>query len=153
MGPHGFLQGELPSFYWTLEAHFCRKCGKFPVLSEKLTVAYVIFRVALFIFFFRCELLNRSAVLCILIGLKVPSTQRNIQLISYVRLIYFSTYIAIDCLCDLVVRVPGYRSRGPGFDSRRYRISWEAVGLERGPLSIEELLEWKSSGSGLENRD
>jgi hypothetical protein len=31
------------------------------------------------------------------------------------------------------------------------------VDLERGPLSlvkvIEELLEWKSSGSGLENRD
>jgi hypothetical protein len=31
------------------------------------------------------------------------------------------------------------------------------VGLEGGPLSlvriIEELLEWKSSGSGLENRD
>jgi hypothetical protein len=31
------------------------------------------------------------------------------------------------------------------------------VGLERGPLSlvmiIEELLEWKSSGSGLENCD
>jgi hypothetical protein len=31
------------------------------------------------------------------------------------------------------------------------------VGLERGPLSlvstIEELLEWKSSGSGLENRE
>jgi hypothetical protein len=31
------------------------------------------------------------------------------------------------------------------------------VGLERGPLNlvriIEELLEWKSSGSGLENRD
>jgi hypothetical protein len=31
------------------------------------------------------------------------------------------------------------------------------VGLERGPLSlmriIEELLEWKSSGSGLENRN
>jgi hypothetical protein len=49
-----------------------------------------------------------------------------------------------------------YRSRGPGFDSRRYQIFWEVVGLERGPLSfvsiIEELLEWKSSGSGLENR-
>jgi hypothetical protein len=31
------------------------------------------------------------------------------------------------------------------------------VGLERGPLSLvrisEELLEWKSSSSGLENRD
>jgi hypothetical protein len=55
-------------------------------------------------------------------------------------------------LRGLVVRVPGYRSRGPGFDSRRYQIFLEIVGLERGPLSlvriIEELLEWKSSGSG-----
>jgi hypothetical protein len=25
-------------------------------------------------------------------------------------------------LCGLVVRVPGYRSRGPGFDSRLYQI-------------------------------
>jgi hypothetical protein len=43
-----------------------------------------------------------------------------------------------------------------GFDSRRYQIFREVVGLERGPLSlmmiIEELLEWKSSGSGQENR-
>jgi hypothetical protein len=57
----------------------------------------------------------------------------------------------------LVVRVPGYRSRGRGFDSRRYQIFWEVVDLERGPLSlvrkIGELLEWKSSGSGLENRN
>jgi hypothetical protein len=45
----------------------------------------------------------------------------------------------------------------PGFDSRGYQIFWEVVGLERGPLSlvstIEEVLEIKSSGSGLENRD
>jgi hypothetical protein len=27
-----------------------------------------------------------------------------------------------DLLCGLVVRVPGYRSRGPGFYSRRYQI-------------------------------
>jgi hypothetical protein len=27
-----------------------------------------------------------------------------------------------DRLCGLVVRVPGYRSRGPGFDSQRYQI-------------------------------
>jgi hypothetical protein len=44
-----------------------------------------------------------------------------------------------------------------GFDSRSYQIFREVVGLERGPLSLvsttEELLEWKSSGSGLENRD
>jgi hypothetical protein len=50
-----------------------------------------------------------------------------------------------------VVRVPGYRSRDPGFDSRRYHIFWEVVGLERGTLSLmsitEELLEWKRSGS------
>jgi hypothetical protein len=46
---------------------------------------------------------------------------------------------------------PGYRSRGSGFDSRRYQIFW-VVGPEWGPLSLvritEELLEWKSSGSG-----
>jgi hypothetical protein len=44
-----------------------------------------------------------------------------------------------------------------GFDSRRYQIFWEVVGLERGPLSLvsttEELLERKSSGSGPEIRD
>jgi hypothetical protein len=43
------------------------------------------------------------------------------------------------------------------FDSRRYQIFWEVVGLERSPLSfvgtIEELLERESRGSGLENRD
>jgi hypothetical protein len=43
------------------------------------------------------------------------------------------------------------RPRCPGFDSWRYQIFW-VVGLERGPLSLvsitEELLEWKSSGSG-----
>jgi hypothetical protein len=51
-----------------------------------------------------------------------------------------------------VVRVPGYRSWGPGFDSWCYQVFWEIVGLERGPLSlvriIEELLERKSGGFG-----
>jgi hypothetical protein len=46
-----------------------------------------------------------------------------------------------------VVRVPGYRSRGLGYDSRHYQIFLEVVGLERGPLSVvsitDELLEWK----------
>jgi hypothetical protein len=59
-------------------------------------------------------------------------------------------------LCGLVVKVSGYRSRGPGFDSRPYQIFWEVGSLERGPLSLvrttEELHEWKSSGSDLENR-
>jgi hypothetical protein len=52
---------------------------------------------------------------------------------------------------------PWLQIQRSGFDSRRYRIFLEVVGLERGPLSlmriIEELLEWKISGSGLENRD
>jgi hypothetical protein len=49
-----------------------------------------------------------------------------------------------------VVRDSGYRSRGPGFDSRRFQIFWETAGLERGPLSLlrttEELLEGKVAG-------
>jgi hypothetical protein len=48
-------------------------------------------------------------------------------------------------LCGLVVRVLGYRSGGPGFDSRHYQK--KVVGLERGPLSLvntsEELLDRK----------
>jgi hypothetical protein len=52
-----------------------------------------------------------------------------------------------DRLCGLVVRVSGYRSSGPGFDSRRFQIFWEAVGLERGPLGRN------SSGSSQENRE
>jgi hypothetical protein len=62
-----------------------------------------------------------------------------------------------DRFCGLVVRVPGYRCRDHGFDSRRYQIFLEVVGLEWGPLSlvstIEELLGRKSSGYGLECRN
>jgi hypothetical protein len=58
-------------------------------------------------------------------------------------------------LCGLVVRVPGYISRGPVFDSLRYQTFWEVVGLERGSLSLmgttEELHERNSSDFGLEN--
>jgi hypothetical protein len=47
----------------------------------------------------------------------------------------------------LAVRVPGYRSRGTGIDSRRYQIFREVVGLERGPLGLvsttEEIREKK----------
>jgi hypothetical protein len=40
--------------------------------------------------------------------------------LKFVTLSFF-----LDLLCGLVVRVPSYRSRGPGFDSRRYHIFWE----------------------------
>jgi hypothetical protein len=44
-------------------------------------------------------------------------------------------YAYRDRLCGLVLRLPGYRPRGPGFDSRCYQIFEVAMGLERGPLS------------------
>jgi hypothetical protein len=57
--------------------------------------------------------------------------------------------------CGLVVRVSGYRSGGPGFDSRHYQK--KVVGLEKGPLSLvittEELLRSNNNGSGLEIRE
>jgi hypothetical protein len=55
-------------------------------------------------------------------------------------------HIIIDRLCGIVLRVPGYSSRSPGIDSRRYQIFWEAVGLERGSLllvSTTEEATWK----------
>jgi hypothetical protein len=64
-----------------------------------------------------------------------------------------STNISItDRLCGLLVRVPGYRSGGPGFDFRA--LQKKVVSLERGLLSLvsttEELLGRNSSGSSLE---
>ena len=52
---------------------------------------------------------------------------------TYIHIIYIYTN---DRLCGLVVRVSGYRYRGPGFDPRRYQIFWVLVRLERGPLSL-----------------
>jgi hypothetical protein len=38
------------------------------------------------------------------------------------ELLCFIIENVVDRLCGLVVRVPGYRYRDPGFDSRRYQI-------------------------------
>jgi hypothetical protein len=52
----------------------------------------------------------------------------------------------MDNLCDLVVRILGYRSGGPGSIPGTTRKK-EVLGLERGPLSLvsttEELLDGK----------
>nr|CAD7258698.1 unnamed protein product [Timema shepardi] len=37
---------------------------------------------------------------------------------------------------EAVVRVSGYEPEGPRFDSQRFQIFWNAVGLERGRLSL-----------------
>jgi hypothetical protein len=70
-----------------------------------------------------------------------------------------ATYVlfCVVGIYGLVLRVPGYKCRGSGFDSQRYQVLWEVVFLERGPLSlvstIEELLGRNSSGFGLEIRE
>jgi hypothetical protein len=48
---------------------------------------------------------------------------------TYFLLSFISCAHLVDCICGLVVRVPGYRSRRTGFDS------WEALDLEKDPLS------------------
>jgi hypothetical protein len=72
-------------------------------------------------------------------------TGRFLSQYNEVRFYFFILHN--DRLCGLVVRVPGYGARGPGFDCRRYQIFGVAVGVERGPLSLvrinEEFLEGK----------
>jgi hypothetical protein len=47
----------------------------------------------------------------------------------------------VDRLCGLVIRVPGYRSRGPRSDFRCYQIFCEVVDLEGNPLSLVRITE------------
>jgi hypothetical protein len=88
---------------------------------------------------------------------KIPIGQR----VNYFMVVWQTgigeTFTCVaNLLCGLVVRVPQYKSRGPGFDSRRFQIISDVAGLERGPLSLvritEELLRRNSRGFGLENR-
>jgi hypothetical protein len=78
----------------------------------------------------------------------------NLKKYYYSKLICMYLYIFI--LIGLWLP-PGYRVRGPGFESRRYHSFLEALGLERAPRSLvsitEELFEIKSNDSSLENWD
>jgi hypothetical protein len=62
------------------------------------------------------------------------------RIVAYVEVKLYDI-VTCDRLCGLMVRVPAYRSRGPGFDSRRYQIFREAVSLERGPLNLVRITE------------
>jgi hypothetical protein len=96
-----------------------------------------------------------------------PSLSIYFQL--HQKLYFFLTYLkVVSRSFNLIkcVRWPPLWSSGQsswlqiqrnGFNSRRYQIFWEEVGLERGPLSlastIEKLLGRKRNGSGLESRE
>jgi hypothetical protein len=45
-----------------------------------------------------------------------------IIIIIVVVVVVVVVVVDVDRLCGLVIRVSGYRSRGTGFDSRRYQI-------------------------------
>jgi hypothetical protein len=59
----------------------------------------------------------------------------------HVSLYFYSEAVIDDCLCGLVVIVPGYRTRDPGLDSWHYWIFGEVVGLEGGPLNLMRIVE------------
>ena len=102
----------------------------------------------IFLYMFRALRAHHQEVKIVLYSICYHHTETSEW--SKITKIHFYKYEIYDRLCGLVVRVSGYRYRGPGFDPRRYQIFWVVVGLERGPLSlvsivrsIEELLEWK----------
>jgi hypothetical protein len=70
---------------------------------------------------------------------------------------FLGTNYLFDSLCGLVFQNSWLQIQRSGFDSWHYQSFWEVVGLEWGPLSlestVEELLEKKSSDSGLGSRD
>jgi hypothetical protein len=86
-----------------------------------------------------------------------PLFSNTDEMLSACNLHYNLYMFSVDRFCGLVDRVPGYRSRGPGSIPGAIKFFWEVVGLGRGSLSLvstnEELLERKSSGTGLENRE
>jgi hypothetical protein len=96
---------------------------------------------------------NMQDLLCSLV-VRVPGYSMEMYCVSCE---VWTEFKKVDCFYGLVVRVPGYRSRGLGSIPGATRFFWEVVGLEQGPLRLvsitEELLERKSSGSGLESRE
>ena len=70
--------------------------------------------------------LKRASLLPILLpsfGVFVTTTDNGSCVLTELYFIDLVTvYNRSDRLCGLVVRVSGYRYRGPGFDSRRYQI-------------------------------
>jgi hypothetical protein len=70
----------------------------------------------------------------------------------YLRSILKTNISRYDRLCGLVVRVPGYRSRTPRSipGTTKFSEEWVWNGVHS---TVDELLERKTSGSSLENRE
>jgi hypothetical protein len=60
---------------------------------------------------------------------------RSSLMIAFFRLHSLSNFVR-QCLCGLVVRVPGYWFRSRGFNSLRYQVFCEVAGLGRDPLGL-----------------
>jgi hypothetical protein len=56
--------------------------------------------------------------------------------------IFLILYKVGDRLFGLVVRLPGCRRRGPGFDSRRCQIFCVAVGLEKSGSTMRQYISY-----------
>jgi hypothetical protein len=67
------------------------------------------------------RLLSDSELLLFLIEHSAMRTRGGGRVDVYILLVFLAS---IDRLSDLVVRVPGYRSRRSCFDSWRYQIFW-----------------------------
>jgi hypothetical protein len=56
--------------------------------------------------------------------ISIEGNKKNINkaILERQRALLSLMFTLLDRLCGLVVRVSGYRYRGPGFDSQRYQI-------------------------------
>jgi hypothetical protein len=148
---------------------FTNKIGEFFSGAQKIYFYYLIFCYFSSVFFPKCEWQNftpiqscrqNSSFECF--NLYVDSSREDRGYELHVATWILSTLsrlmkVISVCLCRYQITFHIFRGRGPGFDSRRFQIFWEAVGQKRGPLSLvsttEELLGRNSSGSGQENRN
>jgi hypothetical protein len=78
-------------------------------------------------------------ILILIIIFQTPPHFYNLSRLLMATFYLFFPYLYflnLFSLCGPVIRVPGYRSRNPGFDSRCHLIFWEEVSLVRGPPSL-----------------
>jgi hypothetical protein len=85
------------------------------------------------------------------------TVKRRSAVIKFMKAVIYLTFVIDDRLCALVVRVPGYRSRGPGSIPNATKFSEKYWVLNGAPsaswVQLRSYLKKKTSGSVLGNRD